>query len=114
MVAITVILAAVIAAFVFQMAGTTGPAHNVAVTAQQTNQTSITVMYAGTQSTTDLVNISVKIDDTAVATIGNATGIITVGSSKTYLSDTYSGRNHVVAVGTFTDGKQQVVLDTTV
>ena len=114
MVAITVILAAVIAAFVFGMSGNVTKMETVAVTVQQFNQTAISVTYVGSQSGSNLVNLSVKIDDVQLAPIGNATGSISVGSSKTYISSTYSGSNHVIVVGTFADGNQQIVAESNV
>lgn len=134
MVAITVILAAVIAQFVFGMTNTMGKDKIVAVTAQQPDTGKIALMYQGGQDAGvfDYGTVRVSPDSgtvtyyhptmkfangttiSAVASPGTANdGIIgsEVGSSVIALG-TLAGRNQVTVVGHFTDGSAQVVLDT--
>lgn len=134
MVAITVILAAVIAAFVFGMPNSMGRDKIVAVTAQQPDTGKITLMYQGGPDTAtfDYGTVRVTPDSgtvtyyhpagkysngtaiAAVASPGTASdGILgsEVGSTVTALG-TFSGRNQVTVIGKFTDGSSQVVLDT--
>ncbi len=119
MVAITVILAAVIAAFVFGMSGNISKSKIVAVTAQQPDASHITVTYQGGQDAGSFVSGHVMI------TPGNASaGTITwaptdqnltssVGSTVTATTTGgFDGKDHVVATGRFGDGSQQVLLDT--
>lgn len=113
MVAITVILAAVIASFVFGMAGQISKTKVVAATSQQPDAQHIIVTYQGGQDAPTMVNMSVSINDTDVAPLGDTTGILKVGSSATYEGD-FSGKDHVVCVGYFEDGTSQVIMDNTI
>jgi flagellin-like protein len=126
MVAITVILAAVIAAFVFGMSGNITKTKIVAVTAQQPDARTITVTYQGGQDAQSFSFGNVSITP-SVACQGpqwsnstltnNAQATIlsdTVGSFVTLkcTNDAFSDKDHVVATGTFGDGSVQVLLDT--
>jgi len=131
MVAITVILAAVIAAFVFGMSGNITKTKIVAVTAQQPDGQYITVTYQGGQDAgtfmygdvvvtpADGAAVTYNNISTAVysaAGLANSNGLTkSVGSSVTAKAFTvtgFTGRDHVVATGTFGDGSVQVLLDT--
>ena len=121
MVAITVILAAVIAAFVFGMAGGISNTKTVAATASQT------VDAAGVYATT--ITYQGGKDSGAVETLA---GTVTVGTTATdftwdpvMAADTIvpvgtlgsaavgsADKDHVVVIATFTDGSEQVILDT--
>ena len=65
MVAITVILAAVIAAFVFGMAGNVGKTKVVAITAQRPSETNISVTNMGGPDVLSLSQLNVSVDGTA-------------------------------------------------
>lgn len=111
MVAITVILAAVIAAFVFGLAGTTGTTKNVAVTGSQTNATAITLTYQGGQDADQVETLTTNVwdaDGTQIVT-NDARSNPSVGLSWGVTGTT--GRDHVVVTATFFDGTEQVVLD---
>ena len=129
MVAITVILAAVIAAFVFGMSGNISKTKIVAVTAQQPDGEYISVTYQGGQDATTFGSGNVIVTPATAQTITysnstpqtfglqSAQGGLTavVGSTVTIKAATvngFAGRDHVVATGTFTDGATQVLLDT--
>ena len=126
MVAITVILAAIVAAFVFGMAGTIHKTKTVAVTAQQSEQTKIVVLYQGGPDAQDFSYANVTVtpgtgSKAGTLTFNNGTS---VGGTQSYLSNVvgnsvtitttgdFAGRDHVVVVGTFMDSSQQVLLDT--
>jgi archaeal type IV pilus assembly protein PilA len=131
MVAITVILAAVIAAFVFGMAGNISKTKVVAATVQKPDSTHITVTYQGGQDATSLTNLQINIPGAtawtstafpATAAAGDvgylnssatvpAVGTLPVGASGT-ATGVFSGRTHVVVTGAFSDLSQQVILDT--
>ena len=131
MVAITVILAAVIAAFVFGMSGNITKTKTVALTVQKINGTAITVMNMGGQDAGTLNKLVITTNPaqtlgctalgftptgglTGPCTIINATagGILPVGLNAILGGTGYSGRTQVTAVGTFLDGSSQVLVDT--
>ena len=121
MVAITVILAAVIAAFVFGMSGNITKTKIVAVTAQQPDGTHITVTYQGgqdagsftsgnvtvTPSGTPACDVSYEPDPPLLASnVGSS--VVATGD----VADCFKGKDHVIATGLFGDGSSQVLLDT--
>jgi flagellin-like protein len=119
MVAITVILAAVIAAFVFGMSGNISKTKIVAVTAQQPDASHITVTYQGGQDAGSFVsgNVSVTVGNSTscIPTYAPSSQLLTaeVGSSVVVSSvGCFDGKDHVVATGKFGDGSSQVLLDT--
>jgi archaeal type IV pilus assembly protein PilA len=120
MVAITVILAAVIAAFVFGMSGNISKTKIVAVTAQQPDANRITVTYQGGQDAGSFTSgfVEVTAGNASCGTIGytNAQNLTPqVGSSVTATCPNaggFDGKDHVVATGAFGDGSSQVLLDT--
>jgi flagellin-like protein len=126
MVAITVILAAVIAAFVFGMSGNIQKTKVVAATVSQPDGTHIIITYNGGQDSPTLAygTITVTPATTGLAglTYTNVSGTAVtnnifgpvVGTSVTYSTTTangFSGQDHVVVTALFTDGAQQVILD---
>jgi flagellin-like protein len=109
MVAITVILAAVIAAFVFGMAGNINKTKVVAATASQQGET-IWVTYQGGQDSSNVLSISATVDGNQM-TQNDLTA--SVGSTAYYeTGQLASAKNHVVAIAKFNDGTDQVILDT--
>jgi flagellin-like protein len=124
MVAITVILAAVIAAFVFGMSGNITKTKTVAVTVQKVDSSNITVMNMGGQDGGALTGMNVTTTpNLAGCTVGTTTTTgtscsttgnpVSVGTNMRLTSaGLWTGRTQVIAVGTFNDGSQQVLLDT--
>ena len=111
MVAITVILAAVIAAFVFGMAGNVEKTKSVAMVAEQPDATHITATYHGGKDARDVQRIVVSfLDNTASSVLTTPD----VGASVSYTgtSTVLEGKNHVTATAKFADGTTQVILDT--
>ena len=106
----TVILAAVIASFLFGMAGQITKTKVVAMSVQKITPTSVSVTNMGGQDVGSLSGVSVDIDgNTTVQTSGNLGK--NVGSSSIFASN--AGRVHVVVIGTFTDSdSSQVLIDT--
>src|SRR5512138_2765872 len=118
MVAITVILAAVIAAFVFGMAGNISKTKVVAATAQQPDANSIVVTYQGGQDAGSCTGIRWDVTPAGgsltTTTMAPATGTyLEVGKSIT-VTGTFPGKDHVVGTASFSDGSQQVILDNTI
>jgi archaeal type IV pilus assembly protein PilA len=130
MVAITVILAAVIAAFVFGMAGNITKSKVVAVTVQKVSPGQINVMNQGGQDQPGLLAINATAQGSNAA--DTVTGCLKSGSAVTLtdgkcqlkpadvgstislmqLNNAWTGRTQVVVVGNFNDGSSQVLLDT--
>ena len=115
MVSITVILAAVIAAFVFGMAGTMEKSKTVAVTVHQASTNNMTFTYQGGQDAATLETIAYTVTDDSgkdsTVTVGTIGTTLAVGTSKGIMGN-FATQNHAVAVGHFTDGSDQVILDT--
>lgn len=109
MVAITVILAAVIAAFVFGMAGNVQSTKNVAAVAEQVNATGIVVTYHGGKDHPDVSRLNITWPDGTIGQMGKPA----VGSFYHSLLGT-TNKDRVVVTVAFVDGKEQVILDTTV
>jgi len=128
MVAITVILAAVIAAFVFGMAGNIQTTKSVAATATQQGNDTIIITFQGGPDAADVSYLRVTAPNgtvfTTVADNGgvkldtSGSGIApNVGAFMTLKLDegedeNWSGRDHVVVTAHFADGSDQVILDT--
>ncbi len=105
MVAITVILAAVIAAFVFGMAGNVKSTKIVMYTAERPTTGTVKVTCMGGQDLPSLSSVAWGGAATSSSTIG-----ITIGSSAT---GTLAANSKLTLIGTFSDGSQQVLLDKT-
>jgi flagellin-like protein len=117
MVAITVILAAVIAAFVFGMAGNVQKTKVISTTVQR-NATGVSVTYMGG---TDAASFSY-----ATVTVGGATTYQNVSGTSTsnnilgntlgtqVFGATTTTPARVLVIGQFTDGASQVIQDTNV
>ncbi|MGA2121729.1 MAG: type IV pilin N-terminal domain-containing protein [Methanoregula sp.] len=126
MLAVTVILAAVIAAFVFGMAGAVQKQKSVAVTVSKPDGSHIYVTYAGGQDAPlcNAVNVTVTSGSGNPVTYNpslnglgymNSGGdVLVVGTEVVATSSMgFAGKNNrVVAVGNFNEGTQQVLLDT--
>ena len=132
MVAITVILAAVIGAFVFGMGGSLKKTYTVAATATQIGASTVDVTFQGGPDADLVSSLNVTIGsvqytaaNTAWATVRNtciapnATGTSTfntadVGSmvSITDSTSVTTARDHVIVAAKFDDGTIQVILDT--
>jgi len=127
MVAITVILAAVIAAFVFGMGSSLSKQYVVVATVSQISSEKIDVTFAGGPDADALsyLNVTVTPGDStnptkvygSMGTSGNTTAVGAnprVGETVTIKGDDgqFAERDHVVIVAEFLDGSRQVILDT--
>jgi flagellin-like protein len=117
MVAITVILAAVIAAFVFGMGSSLKKTYNIAATTTQIDATTIEVTFNGGPDA-DLVlwfNASGSNSEgiaLTAATNGNNTAENPTVGTILRLTGATNGRDHVIATASFEDGTTQIILDT--
>jgi len=109
MVAITVILAAVIAAFVFGMAGNVQTTKTVAVTTAQAGE-NVTIVFQGGADANSVTWLNWTVDGNA--TQGGSEKEPSVGFTNSTEILKPGDANHVVVVASFTDGTSQVVLDT--
>ena len=109
MVMITIILASVIAAFVFGMAGYIQKSKVVAITLSQPDGTHITLTNMGGQDAGSLVSVNVTGDLKVLPAAKLGTP---VGSTNTYELSAGAGPKHILAVGLFKDGIEQVLLNT--
>jgi len=112
MVAITVILAAVIAAFVFGMAGNVQKTKVIAATASKVG-TQVYATYQGGQDDNQLATTGTPLYATinSAAFTNQFTVGVAVGESAVTLG-TPGAKDHVVVTATFMDGSSQVILDT--
>ena len=128
MVAITVILAAVIAAFVFGMGSNVGTTKTVAVTAGQNDKDIILTYHGGADADTlSYFKITTpEIDNWVYSNTTNdakwilkeeyeahdGSSQLPVGTTITLVDNGTDLRDHVVVVGHFMDGSEHVILDT--
>ena len=109
MVAITVILAAVIGAFVFGMGSSLSRTYSVGASVSQSG-TTITVVFNGGPDATEVSSLAARVNASAMTSAG---GFVngTVGG---YATGTGTGghNDHVIITATFVDGTSQVILDT--
>ncbi len=112
MVAVTVILAAIIAAFVFGMAGNVKSTKVVAFTAERTGTTTIGITFQGGQDATSIASVSGSI------TVNGVTQSSDLWASQPTVGSVRGGgpipsNARVLLVAKFNDGSEQVVLDKT-
>ena len=111
MLAVTVIIAAVVASFAFGIAGSVTKGKMVAAIARQVRN-NITVTWYGGQDNEYVSFYNVTLRDQYVQP-GTETGFPPlVGNTTTFPSRGTSSADHVVVSAFFTDGTAQVILDT--
>jgi flagellin-like protein len=127
MVAVTVILAAVIAAFVFGTTGNVQKAKVVAATANIEISGAIVIVYHGGQDAGSLTGINITAPNGTMYYTSSTDGALTVSTdTSSAVAKPKIGaamklspgpgwpdsQRHVVVVGAFNDGTSQVILDT--
>jgi len=113
MVAITVILAAVIAAFVFGLAGTTGSSKNVGLTVTKNGTDAFDITVQGGTDLPSVTDLTCAFgNNTFKQPTGYTTGVApVVGAQYTYVvGSTNTGSNFIIKA-TFNDGSEQVLFD---
>ena len=114
MVAITVILAAVIASFVFGSAGNISKTKIVAATAQMTTTGEILVTYQGGQNDDAVTSLNITAPNGTISSYGKPN----VGTIMKLIppspTDWPTAQKHVAVVASFNDRASQVILDTIV
>lgn len=126
MVAVTVILAAVIAMYVFGMPANVTKTKVVAATAQLGTQGDILITYQGGQNDDSLTSLNITAPNGSVWYTSSADGALTLSTISGTLvkpgigapmtlnpaADWPEGQKHVLVVGAFSDGVSQIILDT--
>ena len=116
MVAITVILAAVIAVFVFNMTDDVQGSKTVAVTAKlQGNGTEVddvVITYMGGPDDDKLIKLSASVDGADPPVVFGSGDKPFVGEKDTFPTVGEETTHTVIVVGEFSDGNSQVLLDT--
>lgn len=110
MVAVTVILAAVIAAFVFGMgSGVTKTKVVAATAAQQPNSEIISVTYQGGQDAASVKNLTAYLNGVVFTTNFGEGPAVGATVSQAGVADE---KDHITVTAAFLDGTSQVILDT--
>lgn len=113
MVAITVILAAVIAMFAFNMADDVLQSPKIVGVAAKLQSDNVIVTYLGGSDDGSLDYLKVTVRDAAGAVIGTATDKPSVGGKVTVDVTDRTGPFAVTVVGRFADGTEVLLLDKT-
>ena len=117
MVAITVILAAVIAAFVFGMAGSVDTKNKMVAATASSHADSvadvkiISITYQGGADSEDVVAVNWSVNGSDSLFI-NGSETLCVGSNNITIGGKPAEKDHVVVTAKFKDGSSQVILDT--
>ena len=118
MVAVTVMLSSIVGVMAVGMGSNINKMNLVAVSAQQTNSTTIEFTFMGGPDAGTVQYLNATVDgDPADPPADYELDVGSVwaypdDSAVSYTSDTLSGQNHVIVAATFDDGSSQVVLDT--
>jgi flagellin-like protein len=114
MVALVVILAAVIGSFVFGLVGNMPSSNLAGVSAVKYNSSHIVVtLTGGGYNSNPLYNLSVSMDGVPQGSMTQGNAPLIVGNSS-YFGGATTGNNHLVIIGWYADGTQQVIMDTTI
>ncbi len=116
MVAITVMLASIVGSMAFGMGGNINKMNLVAVSAQQTNSTTIEFTFMGGPDAGAIQYLNATVDgepaDPPVDYEPDVGSVWAHTDDSFHTSGGLPDRNHVVVAATFDDGSSQVVLDT--
>jgi FlaG/FlaF family flagellin (archaellin) len=115
--ALVVLLAAVIGAMVFGLAGSIQKTTISGVTATRNTDGFVMVTYHGGEEANQLHSLNITVNGSGygiiIVSLNAGTTPLDVGNS-TMLRAPAPGMDHVVVVGNFADGRQQLFLDTVV
>jgi len=123
LVSVTVILAAIIAAFVFGLIGNIHGGKVAMSTITRVNSSYVSVTFAGGQNAGSVVGINWTVGGSPATTYVGGTsntngiqnqpasgGILSVGANA-LISATNPGKDRVIGVAVFTDGSKQIIID---
>jgi flagellin-like protein len=109
MVAITVILAAIIAGYIFGLVHVVPPSKNIMVTIERPTVSTITITYRGGQDQKALNSLRIIWPQGLPEPVDFSP---TVGKIYGPRPITPGAQNHVVVIGTFNDTQEQVLINT--
>ncbi|WP_148266660.1 type IV pilin [Methanocella arvoryzae] len=112
MVAITVILAAVIAAFVFSMSNGVSKPYTVGITIKKTTSGDVLITNVGGPDVGQMQSVTVSYQPSGSTVVGPTdatTELKDVGGSYTIDGTSAPTPTHVIVTATFADGKTQVI-----
>ena len=112
MVAITVILAAVIAMYVFGIPGHVTKTYIVAATARLDNTGVIFVTYQGGKDDDSLLSLNITAPNGTVSSFANPDVGAVMKLIPPSPTDWPIGQKHVVVIAAFSEGPNQIILDT--
>jgi len=125
LVSVTVILAAIIAAFVFGLVGNIHGGKIATSTITRMNGSYVSVTFAGGQNAGSVTGINWTVGGNPATIYAGGTsntngiqnqpasgGILSVGANA-LISATNPGKDRVIGVAVFTDGSKQIILDKT-
>jgi flagellin-like protein len=112
MVAITVILAAVIAAFVFGMGSSLKKQYTIAATASSVSGNIVVITYNGGADADQVMSLNASLNGTFLPASGNESFKAGVVGSQVNFQGSPGRSDHVVVTATFQDNNQQLILDT--
>jgi len=113
-VALTIILAAIIAAYAFGLVGNIPSNNNVVVTVDKTDTTHFILTYRGGMDSAKLTSLRFTWPAASLPSplLPSEDNNPTVGEYWGPAEILVSGENNVIVVGHFSDGKEQVLLNT--
>jgi len=113
MVAITVILAAVIAAYAFGIGGNLPRQYMVGAVVTQVSDSQIDVMYVGgpDDDSVDYITVRITTSDGIEIPPRYLNGTPEPGSTSIVSDGNFTFNDHVMVIATFLDGNQQVIMD---
>jgi len=114
-VALTVIMASIVAAYMFGMLNNVTPTKMVAATAEQTDSTHILVTYRGGPDHGSLANLTILWPSGVSQTVDfPKVGDVYTATNFAAPLNVTSGKDHVVVSARFANNMSQVILDTLV
>ena len=127
LVALTVILAAIVAAFLFGFAGQSlQTTHIVSATMQRVNATSVSVTYYGGQDAAALLGMIFTVNDKTNVTVTTGSTLVTVSENQVTANSgtvpiglgvtipaTNPKKDHIIITGLFSDGSSAIIAEST-
>ena len=125
LVALTVVLAAIVAAFLFGFAGQSlQTTHIVSATMQRVNATSVSVTYYGGQDAGGLIGMVYTINDGSNAVVSSGSPLVTISGNQVITKSgaipvglgvtviaTNPKKDHIIITGLFSDGSSAIIAE---
>ena len=126
LVALTIVLAAIVAAFLFGFAGQSlQPPKMVSATMERTNATSVSVTYYGGQDAGALIGMVYTINDSSNVIVSSGSQSVTISGNQVMANSggtmpiglgvtvpaTNPKKDHIVITGLFSDGSSAIIAE---